>query len=86
MPDVEMKPAASKGAANDDKKDAEEKPAIPETPVDEIKANAALIERGVSTIEPRFTHRALRTLTGLRKKLDETILNTVIEAIYPKGA
>ncbi|KIY66655.1 diphenol oxidase-A2 [Cylindrobasidium torrendii FP15055 ss-10] len=88
MPDVEMKPAASKGAA-DDKKDAEQKPKeepIPETPVDEIKGNAALIERGVSTIEPRFIHRALRTLTSLRKKLDETILNTAIEAIYPKDS
>ncbi|KAF8552099.1 diphenol oxidase-A2 [Imleria badia] len=68
----------------DDKKDAkvEEKPPPP-TPTAEIKSNIALIERAVADLEPRFTHRVLRSLTALRKRLDNKILRDALEENYP---
>lgn len=85
MPDVEMKPADSK--SKDEKKDEEKKeePKLPPSPVAEIKSNIALIDRAVSTLEPRFTHRVLRTLTALRKRIDDKVLRDVIGELYPKG-
>ncbi|KAL7421790.1 26S proteasome non-ATPase regulatory subunit [Cryptotrichosporon argae] len=59
-------------------------PALPVP--DEILANIALIGRGVSSMEPRFTIRVLRTLTTLRKKLDRDALRTAIEQALPKGS
>lgn len=83
MADVEMKPADK---ANDEKKKEDEKTTLPPpTPVEEIKSNTALIERAVSTLEPRFTNRVLRTLTALRKRVDDTVLRTAIEEVYGKG-
>ncbi|TRM63585.1 PCI domain-containing protein [Schizophyllum amplum] len=85
MADVEMKPADSKDK-KDEKKDErqeEAKPAPPPTPQQEIKANAALIERAVSMMEPRFTHRVLRTLTALRKRIDDSVLRDAIQDAYP---
>lgn len=89
MPDVEMKPAEDKSKASDKDKEPEKEkePApVPPTPVQEIKANIALIERAVTTLEPRFTHRVLRSLSSLRKKLDDQILRDAIQEVYPKGA
>lgn len=72
----------------DDKADAskkvEEKPVPPSPPV-EIKSNVALIERAVADLEPRFTHRVLRSLTALRKRLDNKFLRDAIEENYPTG-
>ena len=74
----------------DNKKDAskkveeKEKP-VPPTPTAEIKSNIALIERAVADLEPRFTHRVLRSLTALRKRLDNKILRDAIEENYPSG-
>ena len=74
----------------DNKKDAskkveeKEKP-VPPTPTAEIKSNIALIERAVADLEPRFTHRVLRSLTALRKRLDNKILRDAIEENYPPG-
>jgi len=90
MADVEMKPAEEKTkdektkdeTKNDDKKD-ESKP--PPSPVADIKSNIALIERAVSTLEPRFTHRVLRTFTSLRKRIDDKVLRDAIEEVYMKG-
>jgi len=84
MADVEMKPADK---ANDEKKKEDDKTTLPPppTPVDEIKSNTTLIERAVSTLEPRFTNRVLRTLTALRKRVDDTVLRTAIEEVYGKG-
>lgn len=86
MPDVEMKLAEEKGK-KDGKKDDEKKEEVkvPPTPVAEIKSNIALIDRAVSTLEPRFTHRVLRTLTSLRKRIDDKVLRDSIEDLYPKG-
>lgn len=83
MADVEMKPAA------DDKSKTETEttaaPPPPPTPVQEIKANAVLIEKAVSSLEPRYTHRVLRTLNVLRRKLDDGVLRDAIGEVYPKG-
>lgn len=54
-------------------------------PLAEIKSNVALIDKGVSTLEPRFTHRVLRSLTALRKRTDAAVLRNAVEEIYPKG-
>ncbi|GLB42360.1 putative proteasome regulatory subunit C-terminal [Lyophyllum shimeji] len=87
MADVEMKAAdKAKDEAKKDEKKPEEAPKPPPSPVDEIKSNIALIERAVSTLEPRFTYRVLRTLTALRKRIDATVLRTAIEQVYPKDA
>jgi 26S proteasome regulatory subunit N3 len=80
MADVEMKDAKSKA---DVKEDA---PTPPLSPVSEIKSNVALIERAVSTLEPRFTIRVLRSLTALRKRLDDKALHDTISEVYPQGA
>ncbi|KAF5330193.1 hypothetical protein D9611_010530 [Ephemerocybe angulata] len=83
MADIEMK------AGDDKPKDTKEEPKEepkpePLTPSEEIKANAAQIERAVSSLEPRFTHRVLRSLTALRKRIDDSALQTAIDGIYPK--
>ncbi|KAI3612656.1 proteasome regulatory particle subunit [Moniliophthora roreri] len=90
MPDVEMKPAESSKDTKEEKKEEEKKEESkkeePKTPLAEIKSNAVLIDRAVLTLEPRFTHRVLRTLTALRKKVDESILKNAIEQLYPKDS
>ena len=63
----------------------EPKPPVPQSPASLIKANVSLIERAVSTLEPRFTHRVLRSLTSLRKRLDWKVLKEAIEGVYPPG-
>lgn len=89
--DVEMKPVDSKKLENKDdkKKDDKEKEVAPAppppTPAQEIKTNVALIERGVSTLEPRFTNRVLRNLTALRKRLDDGVLREALGEVYVKG-
>lgn len=82
MTDVEMKAEDKK---TEEKKEEEKKEEVPPTPEQEIKSNIVLIERAVSTLEPRFTHRVLRTLATLRKKINETVLKNAIEDAYPKG-
>ncbi|KAJ8517915.1 hypothetical protein ONZ45_g4942 [Pleurotus djamor] len=89
MADVEMKPEAeSKDTKKVDEEAKEEtpKPKPPPTPVQEIKTNVTLIERAVSTLEPRFTHRVLRSLTALRKRIDEKTLRTAIGEVYVKDS
>lgn len=69
-------------------KDKESKDAAPKklTPAQEIKANVALIERGVGSMEPRFAHRALRNLTALRKSLTaEAIAQAIDENLVKDG-
>jgi 26S proteasome regulatory subunit N3 len=78
MADVEMKDEKSKVDAKDD--------VATLSPVLEIKSNVTLIERAVSTLEPRFTIRVLRSLTALRKRLDNKALCDAVSEIYPQGA
>lgn len=84
MADIEMKPADATQDKPEDKKDAKE-PTPPPTPAAEIKANIALIEKAVWSLEPRFTLRVLRSFTSLRKKLDDVILREAIQDAYPSG-
>ncbi|KAJ7100282.1 PCI domain-containing protein [Mycena belliarum] len=90
MPDVEMKPADKKDDKKgdkdrkDEKKDKEEPPKPPPTPLQEIKYNVVLVDRAVATLEPRFAHRALRTLASLRKRLDATVLRNAVEEVFVK--
>jgi len=88
MADIEMKAAENKAKdeGKKEEKKQEEAPKPPPSPVAEIKSNIALIERAVSTLEPRFTHRVLRTLTALRKRIDATVLRNAIEEVYTKGS
>ncbi|KAF8524401.1 diphenol oxidase-A2 [Hysterangium stoloniferum] len=80
--DVEMKDAAD---AKDTEKTSSPAPKPqPLTPAEEIKSNITLIERAVSTLEPRFTHKVLRTLTQLRRRLDEKVLKEAIGDVYAK--
>lgn len=88
MADVEMKPAdESKKEEKKDEKKAEETKEEPKkqppTVPEEIKTNVALIERAVSTFEPRFTLRVLRTLAALRKRLNDKVLAEAVELVYP---
>ncbi|KAI6144402.1 PCI domain-containing protein [Pisolithus tinctorius] len=53
------------------------------TPTAEIKVNIAFVERAVSELEPRFTHRVLRSLTALRKRTNDKVLRDAIEENYP---
>ncbi|WVR07220.1 hypothetical protein IAU60_004261 [Kwoniella sp. DSM 27419] len=53
---------------------------------EEILNNITLIGRAVTTIEPRFTIRVLRTLTTLRKKLNKEALKSVLDQAFPKGS
>ncbi|KAF7325827.1 PCI-domain-containing protein [Mycena kentingensis (nom. inval.)] len=84
--DVEMKSAEDpkKDEKKEDKPAEEEKPKPPPTPVQEIKNNVALIERAVASIEPRFAHRVLRTMTALRKRLDAGVLKKAVEEVFVK--
>ena len=83
MADVEMKPADTTQVKSEDKEAKE--PTPPPTPTAEIKSNIALIEKAVWSLEPRFTHRVLRTFTSLRKKLDDAVLREAIQEVYPTG-
>ena len=83
MPDVEMKPTEDK--SSNKKVEEEQKPLPPPSPLTEIKNNVALLERAVSTLEPRFTYRVLRTLTALRKRINNAVLRDAVESIHAKG-
>ncbi|KAA1472060.1 hypothetical protein DENSPDRAFT_838215 [Dentipellis sp. KUC8613] len=84
MADVEMKPADAKSKEEVSKDTKTTSP--PLSPVAEIKSNAALIEKAVHNIEPRFTHRVLRSLAAIRKRLDDKVLHDAIVEIYPKDS
>ena len=84
MADVDMKPAAEEQSKVEEEA-KETPPPPPPTPVQEIKANVALIERAVSTLEPRFTIRVLRSLNILRRKLNDGVLRDAIGEVYRKG-
>ncbi|KAJ7584924.1 PCI domain-containing protein [Mycena floridula] len=90
MPDVEMKSTDKKEEKKDDKKEEkkeeEKAPVPPPTPSAEIKTNLALIDKAVLTMEPRFTHRVLRSLGSLRKRVDAQILKNAVQEAYPECA
>lgn len=92
--DVEMRPADNRNRsgketkvdeADAQKKEEDDAKPVPLSPIAEIKANVSFLERAVATLEPRFTHRVLRTLTALRKRLDDQALREAISDICPRG-
>jgi len=50
---------------------------------EDIRANFALLERAVAQFDARFTLRALRSISSLRKRLDQKTLCDVIISAYP---
>lgn len=78
-----MKPSEEESKGNDSEVPKETPPQP--TPDSEIVANLALIDRAVATLEPRFTHRVLRSLTSLKKKLTIKVLKDAIEQAFPAG-
>lgn len=84
MADVDMKPVDEKEkTTTEETKEVPKRP--PPTPAEEIRINVSLIERGVVSLEPRYTHRVLRSLASLRKRLDSKALQDAITVIYPAG-
>ncbi|OCF40348.1 26S proteasome regulatory subunit N3 [Kwoniella heveanensis CBS 569] len=81
--DVEKKDGEESGSSTD-KEVKVEVPVL--TTEEEILNNITLIGRAVTTIEPRFTIRVLRTLTTLRKKLDKVVLKKALDQAFPKGS
>jgi 26S proteasome regulatory subunit N3 len=49
----------------------------------DIRSNFGLLERAVAQFDARFTLRALRAISGLRKRLDPQILTQVVAHTYP---
>jgi 26S proteasome regulatory subunit N3 len=89
MPDVEMAKAIDKKEDKKDEKKDDKKPEPkpePPTPTQEIKANIALIDRAINDLETRFTHRVLRSLTALRKRINDKVLRDAIEENYPRDS
>ncbi|KAK7471039.1 26S proteasome non-ATPase regulatory subunit [Stygiomarasmius scandens] len=90
MPDIDMKDKKEEEKKDkkpdEEDKDKEEPKKEPPTPLAEIKTNVVHIERAVSTIEPRFTHRVLRTLSALRKRIDDGVLRGAVEDVFPKDS
>ena len=90
--DVEMKPVdnpSSKDTKVDEndaqKKEEDDAKPAPPSPAAEIKSNVSFLDRAVATLEPRFTRRVLRTLTALRKRLDDQVLREAISDVCPRG-
>lgn len=51
--------------------------------VSAIKSNFALLEKAVAQFDSRFTLRALRSISFLRKKLSGPVLSSVVASTYP---
>jgi 26S proteasome regulatory subunit N3 len=51
----------------------------------EVLHNITVIGRAVSTMEPRFTTRVMRTLTATRKKLNKEAMKNILNQAFPKG-
>ncbi|KKA29172.1 hypothetical protein TD95_003712 [Thielaviopsis punctulata] len=49
----------------------------------DIKANAALLDRAVTLFDSRFSLRALRSISLIRKRLNPDVIATAISEIYP---
>lgn len=74
------------GQKEKDKRDEGEKGEVAVNLAQEIKQNLSTIDKAVQSLEPRFTARALRTLTTLRKKLYREGLEEVVEGGYVKNS
>jgi 26S proteasome regulatory subunit N3 len=55
---------------------------VADVPLKDIRNNFTLLERAVAQFDTRFTLRALRSISSLRKKLDDRVLCSVIVLTY----
>lgn len=79
--DVEMEVVeGGDNAETDPKKDADV------TAVQEIREHIKQIDKAVSSKEPRFILRVLRSLPSTRRKLNGNVLRTLANHVYPAGA
>lgn len=53
--------------------------------IQEIKEHTKQIEKGVTSKEPRFILRVLRTLPATRRKLNPVVLRGLVSQLYPVG-
>ncbi len=58
---------------------------MPRTHTPDVREQVRLIEKGVAQKEPRFINRALRSLTSLRKKTNNSVLRRLVMTYYPTG-
>ena len=49
----------------------------------DIREQMKLIEKGVNQKEPRYIHRAVRSLQSLRKKVTDPIMRRVVSIYFP---
>jgi hypothetical protein len=54
--------------------------------VQEIREHVKQIDKAVSSKEPRFILRVLRTLPNTRRKLNSTVLRTLANHLFPAGS
>ncbi|KAJ9649021.1 26S proteasome non-ATPase regulatory subunit [Coniosporium apollinis] len=54
--------------------------------VDDILSNFGLLERAVAEFDARFTLRALRSISSLRKRLSQSVLCQAIASTYPPNS
>lgn len=78
--DVEMEVVESGETETDPKKDSDV------TAVQEIREHVKQIDKAVSSKEPRFILRVLRSLPTIRRKLNGNVLRTLANHLYPAGA
>lgn len=83
--DVEMKSVESPGAASDVeapelKKDADV------LAVQDLREHVRQIDKAVSSKEPRFAMRVLRSLPSTRRKLNGNVLRGIINQVFPANA
>lgn len=79
--DVEMKnvesPTAASDESNEVKKDADV------ITVQDLREHAKQIDKAVTSKEPRFAMRVLRSLPSTRRKLNGNVLRSIISQLYP---
>jgi len=54
--------------------------------INDIKSNFALLDRGVTLFDARFSLRALRSISSIRKRLNGDILAQVISETFPANS
>lgn len=54
--------------------------------INDIKSNFALLDRGVTLFDARFSLRALRSISSIRKRLNADILAQVISETFPANS
>lgn len=83
--DVEMKSVESPAAASDAEAGEVKKDADVVT-VQDLREHVRQIDKAVTSKEPRFAMRVLRSLPNTRRKLNGNVLRAIINQLYPSNA